>query len=324
MSLVIINVNLSNIKKSNIKLTLEEVSPIKLEKPVINRSEIKRYNLVRNEIPNTIPEIMRGEFMVNPSSGKYLIDRARMFDWWVSEKMDGIRAIWNGNILRSRSGKEIRAPKWFLEDFPKNMSLDGELWIARGKFGEVQGTVLSSIRNNEPLDQRWHHIKYYVFDIPDVIGFTFEESQELLSSTINSDVIRVVKQEKFGTYEELLLHQKDIISKGGEGTMLRRVGSVYERSLSKNLLKFKGVFVDNELQQVYDREAVIIGYNYKGNQYKSLRVKWIENEIEFSVTNNIKEEKSRYPELYPVGKIVKILYNELQPSGKPRFPRLMK
>ena len=36
----------------------------------------------------------------------------------VSEKLDGVRAIWDGNILRFRSGKEINAPRWFLDVLP--------------------------------------------------------------------------------------------------------------------------------------------------------------------------------------------------------------
>ena len=54
-------------------------------------------------------------------------------DYWVSEKYDGVRALWDGRQLRSRRGKPIHAPAWFIAPLP-DTALDGELWIARGQF----------------------------------------------------------------------------------------------------------------------------------------------------------------------------------------------
>ncbi len=48
--------------------------------------------------------------------------------WWVSEKLDGVSAIWNGEILHFRSGKLISAPEWYIENFPEQL-MDGELWV---------------------------------------------------------------------------------------------------------------------------------------------------------------------------------------------------
>lgn len=54
----------------------------------------------------------------------------------VSEKYDGVRAVWDGKQLISRQGNVIHAPAWFVQDFP-NTPLDGELWLARGQFDEL-------------------------------------------------------------------------------------------------------------------------------------------------------------------------------------------
>ena len=54
-------------------------------------------------------------------------------DYWVSEKLDGVRAYWNGSRLLSRNGNVFPAPDWFVADFPK-VPLDGELWGGRGTF----------------------------------------------------------------------------------------------------------------------------------------------------------------------------------------------
>ena len=47
-------------------------------------------------------------------------------EYWVSEKLDGIRARWDGRQLLSRSGKPFYPPAWFIAYFPAE-ALDGEL-----------------------------------------------------------------------------------------------------------------------------------------------------------------------------------------------------
>ena len=51
----------------------------------------------------------------------------------VSEKYDGVRAVWDGATLRFRSGRTVPAPAWFTARLPAQ-PLDGELWLARGQF----------------------------------------------------------------------------------------------------------------------------------------------------------------------------------------------
>src|SRR5262249_18432283 len=36
--------------------------------------------------------------------------------WWMSEKLDGIRAYWDGEAFVSRLGNKFFAPDWFIED----------------------------------------------------------------------------------------------------------------------------------------------------------------------------------------------------------------
>ena len=45
-------------------------------------------------------------------------------DYWVSEKLDGVRAYWDGERFWSRGGNEYRAPDWFTEGFP-DVPMDG-------------------------------------------------------------------------------------------------------------------------------------------------------------------------------------------------------
>ena len=75
-------------------------------------------------------------------------------NWWMSEKLDGIRAYWDGTNLISRLGNRFDAPKWFTKNLG-NIPLDGELWLGRGKFQETMSIVRSLGLNDE-----WQPIKY--------------------------------------------------------------------------------------------------------------------------------------------------------------------
>src|SRR4029079_10657667 len=49
--------------------------------------------------------------------------------WWMSEKLDGVRAYWDGKQFLSRKNNIFYAPDWFTDGLPAH-PLDGELWIA--------------------------------------------------------------------------------------------------------------------------------------------------------------------------------------------------
>jgi DNA ligase-1 len=111
--------------------------------------------------------------------------------WYMSEKMDGMRAWWDGGITRgrdtreipwannqkssgistglwSRYGKVIHAPFEWVDQLPK-IPLDGELWLGRGNFQETM-----SVCRQKVGDARWKSVKYKVFDLPsyDVVFMT--------------------------------------------------------------------------------------------------------------------------------------------------------
>src|SRR5437899_1961058 len=80
--------------------------------------------------------------------------------WWMSEKLDGVRAYWDGKQFLSRQGNLFHAPDWFIEGLP-DVPLDGELWIERKKF---QRTV--SIVRRQDKNELWREVRYVVFDAP--------------------------------------------------------------------------------------------------------------------------------------------------------------
>lgn len=88
-------------------------------------------------------------------------DNARnLSGWWMSEKLDGVRAYWNGKEFISRQGNVYLAPEWFLEGLP-DMPLDGELWLDRKKFQRA----VSIVRRKDRSDL-WKEITFLIFDAP--------------------------------------------------------------------------------------------------------------------------------------------------------------
>src|SRR5688572_4849780 len=80
---------------------------------------------------------------------------------WISEKLDGIRAYWDGTRLVSKQSKVISCPNWFVEGFPK-MEMDGELWMGRGQYETLMATISSTNLESDS----WKSIQYVVFDLP--------------------------------------------------------------------------------------------------------------------------------------------------------------
>ena len=88
--------------------------------------------------------------------------------WWMSEKLDGIRAYWDGEAFVSRLGNRFFAPDWFVEDLPAD-TLDGELWVGRKMFQKTTSIVRSGAAG-----QDWKTVAYVVFDAPNAKG-AFED-----------------------------------------------------------------------------------------------------------------------------------------------------
>src|SRR5436190_14523791 len=97
--------------------------------------------------------------------------------WWMSEKLDGVRAYWDGTRLLSRLGNELHAPGWFTEGLPRS-PLDGELWLERKAF---QKTV-SIVRRQDKSDL-WQQIRYVVFDAP-ALNEPFEERLKFVAGAL--------------------------------------------------------------------------------------------------------------------------------------------
>ena len=112
--------------------------------------------------------------------------------WFMSKKLDGQRAFWDGGISRgilkeeipwancdrderllneqvstglwSRLGNVIHAPKWWLDKLPVGVMTDGELDL--GKLGHGERQNLRKIIAKHTPGPGWKKVTFMVFDLP--------------------------------------------------------------------------------------------------------------------------------------------------------------
>jgi DNA ligase-1 len=231
----------------------------------------------------------------------------------VSEKLDGVRAIWDGQTLRFRSGKTINAPRWFLDGLPKR-SLDGELWLGRGTFERLSGIV----RREVPDDAEWRQVHYMIFEMPGAPG-TFAQRAALICEVVkqaNVPWLCEIEQLPVVDRNSLQKRMKEIVSAGGEGLILRRADAHYETGRSDTLLKMK---------PWEDAEAVVISHLPGKGKYTgvlgALRVR-TEDGREFSLGTGFTDQQRRDP--LSVGTTVTYRYHDLTRHGLPRFASFLR
>src|SRR3984957_16743962 len=160
----------------------------------------------------------------------------------MSEKFDGIRAYWNGQLFISKHGKEISCPSWFIEEIPKDISLDGELWLGEGSNFELVTTILNS---NENDGISWKNIYYMVFDSPNS-NQPYESRMCKISNLkfYNNNNIHVVNIERCRGNDHLQEYLTNILSNGGEGLMVNKPNSLYVAMRTDSILKVKVIISD--------------------------------------------------------------------------------
>jgi len=228
--------------------------------------------------------------------------------WWMSEKMDGVRALWDGSKFVSKEGNEFVAPPEFRKGLPPNVNLDGELWFARGGFQ----TALSYVRKSEPDSTEWDRLTFVVFDAPNAFG-TFEIRQEYLQKLHKgrpSTRWKVLEQERCHSPQHLTWFHEGVVALKGEGVMLREFGSSYVVGESGTLLKVKNFF---------DEEATVIDYvggRGKNKGRLGALVCRMANGTEFNVGTGFSDRDRENPP--PKGSRITYKYVGLTDGGKPR------
>ena len=234
-------------------------------------------------------------------------------DYWVSEKLDGVRAYWDGQRLLSRRGNVFQAPAWFTEGFPPH-PLDGELWLGRGAF---EATV-SAVRKQRPVAAEWRQLSYQVFELPGAAGdFTRRLARlERIVAAVNSPYLKLIPHQRLKDQAALQRKLDEVVAGGGEGLMLHRADSLYETGRGNALLKLK---------TYEDAEAVVIAHlPGKGRNLGRLGALLVEmpDGKQFKIGSGFSDQERENPP--PVGALVTYKYYGLSRRGIPRFASFLR
>lgn len=228
--------------------------------------------------------------------------------WWMSEKLDGIRAYWDGEGFISRLGNKFYAPDWFIADLPAD-TLDGELWVGRKMFSEAMSIVRSGGQSDE-----WKKVTYVVFDAPEARG-GFEERLahiEKVMTRAAPPYARALEHIQCEGMDHLREELQKVEALGGEGLMLRQPKSNYAIGRSNTLLKVK---------TFHDAEATVVGHSPGTGKHKGklgALVVQLADGTRFNVGTGFSDAEREDPA--PIGSVITFRYQELTKDGVPRFP----
>ncbi len=229
--------------------------------------------------------------------------------WAMSEKLDGVRAYWDGKRLISRQGNAFQPPPGYTAHFPP-YPLDGELYSGRGQFEQISAAVRT--QNGD-----WKNIRLHVFDVPKAQGNLYQRLA-VLSGWLKQHPqapINVIAQTPVRNQAQVQAFLKEIEAKGGEGVMLRNPNTPYHGGRSSNLLKLKSQ---------YDAECTVTRHHEgKGKYAGKLGAVSCKNQHgEFRIGSGFKDADRDNPP--PVGSVITYRYRGFTQKGTPRFATFLR
>ena len=229
--------------------------------------------------------------------------------WWMSEKLDGVRAYWDGETFVSRLGNQFHAPDWFIADLPAD-PLDGELWVGRKMFQRTTSIVRSGAAERRVEDGHVRRVRRAERDGP------FEERLAHAQKVLEDGRARRTRAGSSTSLCEGLDHLREELARvealGGEGLMLRQPGSKYEVGRSSTLLKVK---------TFHDAEARVVGHAPGTGKHKGrLGALIVRAARRHAVHRRHRLLRRRAREPAGDRRVITFRYQELSDDGVPRFP----
>ena len=239
-------------------------------------------------------------------------DHVDVAGYLASEKLDGVRARWDGRALWTRAGHRIDVPPWFTRGWPA-VAMDGELWLGRGQFDASSGLV----RAGDFADPGWRALRFMAFDLPgDPAGFAQRSRRLAALLRAPPPTLARVRQLHFASRTSLDAHLRAVVAAGGEGLMLQHALAPYRGGRSESLLKLK---------LARDAEARVIGYKPgKGKYAGMVGALLVEDERgrRFALGSGLRDVDRAAPP--PIGSRVTFRHDGLTVRGTPRFPRYLR
>ncbi|MDO6427110.1 DNA ligase [Thalassotalea sp. 1_MG-2023] len=234
--------------------------------------------------------------------------------YWVSEKLDGIRGRWTGKSLITRNGNHINVPPWFVKLWP-NTPLDGEIWLNHGEF---QATMSCISKQGVQHYSCWRQLTFMLFDLPEHPG-TFTARISALKTLIqetNSPYLQLIPQVKVSTFSALENTLSTVINNQGEGLMLHHKDAYYQVGRTPTLMKLK---------RKQDAEAQVIAHIAGKGKYTgmlgSLQVK-MPNGLTFRIGSGFSDKERQQPPA--IGSTITYQYIGKTKRGVPKFASFLR
>jgi ATP-dependent DNA ligase len=233
-------------------------------------------------------------------------------------KLDGVRAIYQNNLLYSRGRKKFPHLEHILKDLKgTSYILDGELYSDNLTFQEINGIVRKVTLNRKDIELS-KNIQYRVYDI--VSPLNFEKRLDLLNKIFkdnNFNYVFMVDTNILNSNEQVKNIHDNFVRQGYEGMIIRnKLGKYDEDARSNNLQKVK-IFDDAEFEIIDFRD---------GTGKESGAIIW-QLATEYGKVFNarpigtIEERKKMYKNGHKyIGKRMNVKYFGLTDTGIPRFP----
>lgn len=175
---------------------------------------------------------------------------------WVSEKLNGIRAIWNPveRRFQTRKGKfwhDWMTNKIWQDNAPPSVAIDGEFYLHGLAPGQIASRAGVKILSDPGLP-----IEYHVYDVHSN-GVTVEHRMELVKRTCVSypSNVRILDQTYCDTIQQVNNIAIDLGLKNSEGLVARAAGYTYAagcRSPYMQKLKFMS---DDDVEVINFKEG---------------------------------------------------------------------
>lgn len=247
--------------------------------------------------------------------------------WCMSEKLDGVRAYWDGSRLISRGGLILNPPDWFIAGFPP-FELDGELWSQRNDFEHI----VSIVRQQQP-SANWADLNYHVFEVPHQTGGLLQRLSVLQhyldgprkhssqkhgvnATLVTAPYLKVVAQTTIESRQALQVFFDQVIRAGGEGVVVRNPATLYKTGRLDDALKLK---------EFQDTECEVVGYRAGRGKYQGLTGSLKcraqlpdQNPAMLWIGSGLSDHQRKNPPA--IGSVVTFKYYGLTRRGLPRFP----
>lgn len=168
-----------------------------------------------------------------PELAKY--DGTNPAGFYLSEKFNGVRALWNGSNYISKNGNIFAVPDYLKAGMPETF-IDGELYC--GNLGRMAGLC----RKKTPIDSEWQGVTFQAFDVSDWC-LKFVDRLTILAGVTLPAHVRLVKQTLCRGYADLKTAYDRIKAAGGEGLVIKSPAHMFRAGQSA--LSFKIKYLDD-------------------------------------------------------------------------------